>query len=412
MNQLKKVVPSIVNLLLNYSERLIEGVLIALIWANTDYPSLYRFLYGSPFGEQSLFHFHFLINDIFMVFFFGMATQEITQACLPGGALNPIKKAINPIFSTLGGIIGPVCVYFLFVHLTGNDSLMRGWAIPTATDIALAWLVARFAFGKAHPAISFLLLLAIADDGIGLAIIAIFYPDPGHPVLSVFLLLVLLGMAISYLFRKRQVASFWPYILIGGTFSWFGLYLAHLHPALALVPIIPFLPNVVDKKRLSDETTVVFKSTGSVVTVLNGGGIPTVGGPAFRDFFKKPVDIGLFGFGLANAGVPFSSTGSATWAVLLSLVIGKTVGITLFSTVASTLGFPLPTGMRKKDLMVAAMTGAIGMTVALFIAGVAFVDVPTQESAKMGALLSSGMVIPVLIAAKLLKIRKTKPAEE
>jgi NhaA family Na+:H+ antiporter len=309
-----------------------------------------------------------------MVFSFGIATQEITKACLPDGVLNLMKKALNPLINTFGGVIGPICVYVLFVRITGNTALVRGWAIPTATDIALAWLVARFAFGEGHPAIAFLLLLAIVDDGIGLAIIAIFYPDPSTPVQPIFLLFVILGMLLSYLFRIRQVRLFWPYILIGGTLAWFGLHLAHLHPALALVFIIPFLP----------------------VNLLNG----------FQDFFKKPVDMGLLGFGLVNAGVPFSSVGSATWAVLLSLVIGKTVGVTLFSMIASSLGFPLPTGMTNKALIVVAMTAAIGMTVALFVAGVAFIDIPTQQAAKMGALMSSGMIIPVLIVAKIFKVTR------
>ncbi|MBI1810415.1 MAG: Na+/H+ antiporter NhaA, partial [Nitrospirae bacterium] len=240
--------------------------------------------------------------------------------------------------------------------------------------IALAWLVARLVFGEGHPAISFLLLLAIADDGIGLAIIAIFYPDPVAPVQPIFLLLILLGMLLAYLFRRKQVSSIWPTIAIGGTLSWFGLYFAHLHPALALVPIVPFLS----------------------MSSLN----------KFQDFFKQPVDIGLLGFGLANAGVPFSSMGSATWAVLLSLVIGKTVGVFLFSMAASWLGFPLPTGMTNHALVVAAMTAAIGMTVALFVAGIAFLDVQTQEAAKMGALLSGGMALPTLIMAKVLKVKR------
>ncbi len=378
-------VRSLTNLLLQYSERLIEGVVIALIWANTNYISLQQFLhwspFGSPFGPNHPINFHFFINEIFMVFFFGIATQEIVQACLPGGALNPMKKAMNPLISTVGGVIGPVCVYFIFIKLTGHLDLARGWAVPTATDIALAWLVARLAFGEGHPAIPFLLLLAILDDGIGLAIIAIFYPDPSHPVQPVYLFLVLAGILLAWQFRKKQVCSFWPYILIGGTMSWFGLYKAHLHPALALVPIIPFVPSITPLHN-----------------ALN----------SFQAFFKKPVDIGLFGFGLANAGVPFSSIGPATWAVLLSLVIGKTLGITLFSMAAVKVGFSLPTGMRPKDLLVAAMTAGLGMTVALFLAGVAFSDLPTQESAKMGALLSIGMVIPVIIVAKFLKIKKTE----
>ena len=130
---------------------------------------------------------------------------------------------------------------------------------------------------------------------------------------------------LAYLFHIKRVRSFWPYILVGGTFSWFGLHSAHLHPALALVPIIPFLPSGV--LTSDDMATATIRSGNRVVgvfTPLND----------FQDFFKKPVDIGLLGFGLANAGVPFSSVGPATWAVLLSLVIGKTVGIFLFSMAA------------------------------------------------------------------------------
>ena len=119
---------------------------------------------------------HFLINDLFMVVFFGVAAKEITEACLPGGALNPVSKAINPLLGTIGGVVGPVGVYFVLNAIPGfgQEVWANGWGIPTATDIALAWLIARLVFGNGHPAIAFLLLLAVADDGIGLGIIAIF----------------------------------------------------------------------------------------------------------------------------------------------------------------------------------------------------------------------------------------------
>ena len=139
---------------------------------------------------------HFLINEIFMVFFFGIAVKEITESVLPGGALNPIPKAINPLMGTLGGILGPVGLYFLLTWIiyggTNNfTEVANGWGIPTATDIALAWLVARLVFGNGHPAVNFLLLLAVADDAIGLGIIAVFYPDPEYPVQPAWLLLTL-----------------------------------------------------------------------------------------------------------------------------------------------------------------------------------------------------------------------------
>ncbi len=171
---------------------------------------------------------HFLINDIFMVIFFGIAAKEITESCLPGGALNPPSKAINPLLGTIGGVLGPVAVFFLLNSdaVMGQEAWHNGWGIPTATDIALAWLVARLVFGTGHPAIAFLLLLAVADDGIGLGIIAIFYPDPLHPTEWFNAIWVVPAMAIAYGLRRMNVRSWWPYILIGGGLSWWGLFSA------------------------------------------------------------------------------------------------------------------------------------------------------------------------------------------
>ena len=110
------------------------------------------------------------------------------QSCLPGETLDPVQKAVNPLLATIGGVIGPVTMYFLLNYFLGSPNLIRGWGIPTATDIALAWLAARLVFGTNHPVIAFLLLLAIADDAIGLVIIAVFYPRPapaGSPLVAI-----------------------------------------------------------------------------------------------------------------------------------------------------------------------------------------------------------------------------------
>ena len=98
--------------------------------------------------------------------------------------------------------------------------LQRGWGVPTATDIALAWLVARAVFGKGHAAVNYLLLLAVADDAIGLGIIAIFYGDPAHPAQPQWLLLVALAMGAAFAMRKANVRSWVPYVFIAGTISW------------------------------------------------------------------------------------------------------------------------------------------------------------------------------------------------
>ncbi len=245
-------------------------------------------------------------------------------------------------------------------------------------------------FGANHPAVAFLLLLAVADDGIGLAIIAIFYPDPRFPVQPLWLLLTAAGMASASLFRKRGVRSYWPAVLAGGVLSWSGLHFAHLHPALALVFIIPFLPAAkYEKKHLFEEDRLDMSAIAQ-----------------FEHDWKIIVDFGLLLFGLANAGVEFSSMGTATWLVLAALLVGKTGGIFLLGSLAVTLGFPLPGSMRKTELLVAGIIAGFGFTVALFVSGVAFIDPLHQGAAKMGAMLSCTAAVLAVAAGRVLRVRR------
>ena len=120
--------------------------------------------------------------------------------------------------------------------------IIQGWGVPTATDISLAWMVSVLVFGLGHNAIGFLLLLAVVDDGIGLIIIAVFYPDPDNPVQGQWLPLIPAGMLVAYGLRRLGVERWQWYVVVAGPVSWFGFLLSHVHPALALVPIVPFLP--------------------------------------------------------------------------------------------------------------------------------------------------------------------------
>ncbi len=379
-----------------YSIPLLAGVVGAVLWANVSPGSYEAVMHASPWAGSHL-NLHFLVNDIFMALFFGIAAGEIVEAVLPGGPLNPPRKAINPLLGTLGGVVGPIGVYFAWTFLTGDASIANGWGIPTATDIALAWLVARLAFGASHPAVSFLLLLAVADDALGLGIIAIFYPDPMHPVQPMFLLLVGAAMGVAWFMRARGVRNYWLYLLVPGGISWAGLFLAHLHPALALVPVVALMPHA-----SHDEGVFAEDSSSKHTDVLN----------RFQHAFRLPVDFGLFFFGLANAGVGLSSVGNATWAVLLALVVGKAVGIYAFCMVGVRFGFALPSGMNRRSLFVAGLTAALGLTVALFVANVAFTDAVLQGAAKMGALFSAGVAPVVLVIAKLLKAHEIDESAE
>ncbi len=350
---------------------------------------------GHHSGLDHYLTLHFLVNDIFMVIFFGIAAKEITESLLPGGALNPMRKAINPLLGTLGGVLGPVGAFFLFNAMMGRPEWSKGWGIPTATDIALAWLVARVVFGKGHPAISFLLLLAVADDGIGLGIIAFAYPDPLNPVEWGNTIWILPGMALAYILRRMKIRSWIPYILFGGLFSWYGLYSAHLHPALALVFIVPFLPG--PKADLG-----FYREDADYDSAGHHGHSPLEN---FEHDLKMFVDFGLFFFSFANAGVPFSGINSLTWIVLLSLVVGKTVGITAFSWGGQLIGFPLPQGMKLKHLVGAGIVAGLGLTVALFVAGQAYTDPGAQGAAKMGALFSGFVFILAMTYGKIAKLK-------
>ena len=400
-----------------YSLPLIVGVFAALAAANLMPESYHHWVEGA-WGFSILGHeanLHWFINDVFMVFFFAVATKEIVDAVLPGGALSPMSKAINPLLGTLGGVFGPVGVYFAMTYLLYDDpetakAVANGWAVPTATDIALAWLAARLVFGPQHAAVSFLLLLAIADDAIGLGIIAVFYPDPEHPVHLSSLWFTGGGMLVAASLRRMKVMRWWPYILFGGGLAWYGLIQAHLHPALALVPIVPFLPKITREGLIGDPTpSFAGEQTGEM-----GAPDPTAVGPVvsplddFEHTVKPYVDWGLFLFAFSNAGVLFANIGNATWIVLASLVVGKTVGITLFSGIGALIGFPLPEGMGMKHLITAGLVAGLGLTVALFVCGVAFTDVALQGEAKMGALFSGAVFVLALVVGRMLGIKPEK----
>lgn len=388
-----------IRFLLENSLFLILGSVVGLAWANLDHagyeallhlPILQNNWVGYAHEGHRLITLHYLINDLLMALFFAIAGKEVWEALLPGGPLNNPKRAVTPMFATFGGVIAPAGVYLLGAAWLGQLSeLGSGWAIPAATDIAFSYLVARIIFGPGHPAISFLLLLAIADDAIGLLILAIFYPQ--EEVRILWMLLPIVAIGVGFLLRRARVKSFWPYLLIAGSISWLGFALSGVHPALGLLPIIPTMPHAHVDKGLFNWQEIKSQDT------LN----------RFEHWWKNPVELILGAFGLVNAGVVLSSVGAPTYLVLAGLLIGKPLGIWVFGMFAAkVLGFGFPPGVRQKDLIIIGCAAAIGFTVALFVSTVAFPAGPIQDAAKMGALASFIAAFITWIVAKLVGVEK------
>ncbi len=378
-----------IRFLLENSLFLIAGTAAALLMANLAPHSYHDIVHAEAAPHVSL---HYIVNDVLMCFFFALATKEIWEALLPGGALSSPKKAATPLIATAGGILGPALLYVAGALVFDQQALVRGWAIPCATDIAFSYLVARLVFGAGHPAIPFLLLLAIADDAIGLIILAVAYPV-GEMHLVTFFVCVAGAIAFNLLVLRKGIKAqnFWLYLIVAGPLSWYGFYKGGIHPALALVPIIPTLPHAARDAGFFEGT----REPGHATDPLN----------KFEHWFKNPVELILMLFGFANAGVALSAMGLATGLVSAGLLIGKPLGIFLCGYLAFKLfKLELPEGMNLRDLLVLGVMAGMGFTVALFVATVAFPAGDILDAAKMGALFSFGAAGLAFVAAKLLKV--------
>jgi NhaA family Na+:H+ antiporter len=335
---------------------------------------------------------HFLVNEVFMAFFFGIAAKEVCEAIMkPEGSLRGVK-GILPVIGCIGGVVGPIYVYLYL----STPALKGAWGVPCATDIAFAWLGARMIWGPKHPAVVFLLILAIVDDVIGMGIIAVAYPQHEFSLFGILILaigmLVAHAMRIKSLPRARSVFRSWIPYMAPGALCWFGLYAAGLHSALALVFVVPFMPM-----RGRDKGIFAYHESETVHDTVN----------KFAHSVEPLVASGLFYFGLANAGVAWFGTSAWTddsWAVFLGLGIGKLVGICTLTAAGYwamywlcrigalkingqlTLGYNSETGqqMRWYDMPSIGSLAGVGFTVALFVADAA----GGHASLKLGALAS------------------------
>lgn len=385
----------------------------ALIWANSPYAQGYHHFWHLPLSvglgdatiSQSL---HFWINDGLMTVFFLVVGMEIRREIHEGG-LSKLDQALLPVIAAAGGVIVPALI---FVSMNLEAARVRGWAVPTATDIAFAVGVLAL-LGRAVPlnVRVFLLALAIIDDIIAVLIIAFFYSGglqfSGLAVIGLGLLLVL-G------FQRIGIGAA-PAYIVPGAVVWGGFLMLGAHPTLAgvvlglMTPVVslPMLFKPLEAvsrvlKELSSDDAVETKDARRLERPLRQLRI------ARREILPPVVRVQsalhpwvAFGimplFALANAGVTLTgsepSGGAAhlvTFGVAIALVLGKPVGVVAATWLAVRLGWcRLSPGVSWSGVCLVGLLAGIGFTMSIFIAMLAYSDPRLLDAAKLGVLCGS-----------------------
>ncbi|OAI54606.1 sodium:proton antiporter [Planctomycetaceae bacterium SCGC AG-212-F19] len=376
---------------------LLACTVIALALANSRWADAVTSFWQTPvyigFGPFGLNKALLLwINDGLMTLFFFVVGLEIKREMV-AGELNEFRKALLPIMAALGGMVVPAAVYLLF-HW-GRPTAV-GWGIPMATDIAfVVGFLALFGPRVPHGLKVLLLSLAIADDIGATLVIALFYTTG----ISLAALGVgAAGFAVVLLFRAIGVRHVAAYVVVG-TVIWVAFVKSGVHPTVAgvalglLTPARPWLGDHAPFDHVGELFARIVAPLGEAATQarlepvsplerLEAALHPWVA------FVIMPV------FALANAGVPLAPAALAhpvAIAIAAGLVIGKPLGIALFSWTAVRLGIAqLPAGTNNMILIGAGCLAGIGFTMSLFIASLALGQQELNE-AKMGILVGSAV---------------------
>ena len=352
------------------------GALIAMVWVNTAPESYYAFTVTIAFA----------VNDVAMVLFFALMTKEVVEATAPGGVLHPWRRAMSPIAASVGATVLPALLYAYVVRALDEPILAAlGWPVTVANDLAIGYFIARIIF-RPHPAIPFLLLLGIASDTIGFVILGVFTTTgdrhlTGLPILAG-------AIAMAYALRRVRVRSFWPYLLVAGSISWFGFFWSGLHPALALVPIVPFLPRAARDPGFFVDALPTAKDTLS----------------QFEVWWKHPAQAALFFFGLVNAAVPIGAFEPGALGLPIAVVVGKPLGVLVGVGVALLCGLHLPQKIGWRELIVGGLIASMGFSIGLFFNGALFPLGQLRSEISMGVLMSLVAGPLALLAARLLRV--------
>lgn len=375
--RIRHVVPRLSRFAFEYLLLLPLGAAAALVWANTRPESYFRFTYAIGFA----------VNDVAMAFFFGLLAKEVVEATAPGGVLHPWRRAALPMLAAPAIVFVPAMLFVLVVRGFEEPMLTQAWLVPSAIDLAIGYFVLRIIFRPGHPVIPFFLLLGISVDVLALVLLAAVYPAESTFGVELSLLFAL-AIGASLVLRRARVRTFWPYVLLGGSLSWSALYLGGLQPALALIPIVPFLPHA---RR---DPGFFVDAPADSTDALN----------RFELWCRYPAQAALLLFGLVNAGVPLRSLEPGTWAVPIATLAGKPVGLLVGIAIAVAAGLHLPHRIGWRELAVAALVTTSGFTIALFIASLTIGPGQLLSETRMGVLMSVAGALLALGAARLLHV--------
>ena len=353
---------------------LLFAAVIALIISNSDLSNAYFDILNSYLKlgvgifslKLSVLHW---INDVLMAIFFFLVSLEIKREFIQGELSNP-KQALLPIVAAVGGMVVPALIY---IAINFKDPVtLKGWAIPSATDIAFSLGVLSL-LGKRVPLSLkvFLTALAIIDDLGAIVIIAFFYSGE----VQYFYLLLMLGcLIILLILNKFNIKNFIPYLIVG-IFLWEFTHVSGIHATIAGVLLALTIPH-----KSSDK-----KHSGSLLLKLEHAISPYVA------FGIMPI------FAFANAGVSLEGVTFASLmspvplGILCGLFFGKQIGVFIFSYISIKLNFAeMPTNSDWLKLYGVGILTGIGFTMSLFVGNLAFADATTHtDGVKIGVLLGS-----------------------
>ncbi|MFI6367409.1 Na+/H+ antiporter NhaA [Nocardia sp. NPDC050630] len=346
----------------------------ALLWVNSPWGQSYFTLTQYALPIKAL-HLDFTVADwtkdgLLAIFFF-VAGLELKRELVVGELADP-KRAVLPIIAAVGGVVTPALIAFAVGF--GVDGMDRGWAIPVATDIAFALAVLAMT-GSRIPTSArvFLLSLAVVDDLLAIILIAVLFTAT---LSALWLLGAAACWAIWALAQHKRISTPLLYVPLA-LVSWYALHEAGIHPTLAGVAL--------------GLLTRVRKDPGETEA------------PATRlEHMIQPISAGLCVplFALFASGVPLDGkvfqhlfSDRLPLAIVLGLLLGKTLGIFGISWVAIRLGIAKrPVGLGYRDMFALSVLGAIGFTVSLLVAELALTDVgdgSAVELAKAAVLVTS-----------------------